>query len=109
MMTIDAESDRYKLVEESSGAGAVLLDQDEIRVQYTIKRFQGMTRAGLPVPGVHRIEGVIRLDSGALPEGLVGRSCSLNLGDGRILRVTLIDTDGRILAEGHGPSRCSCC
>jgi len=108
MTVADSESDRYKLVEESSGAGAVALDEQEIPVHYTVKRFQGMTRAALPVPGVHRIDGSIRLDSGTLAQ-LVGRSCELRLADGRKLHVTVIDASGRILAEGHGPSRCLCC
>ena len=103
------DSDRYKLVEESAGYGTIKLGEEDRRVHYAVKRFQGMTRAGLPVPGVHRIDGAIRLDSGSFPADLVGRSCELELEDGRRIRVTLIDRDGRILAEGHGPSRCTCC
>jgi hypothetical protein len=108
-MTTQPDSDRYKLVEESSGTGTLVVDQDEIPIAYAVKRFQGMTLAGLPVPGAHRIDGEIRLESGMVPERLVGRDCRLSLADGRTLRVTLVDAQGRILAEGHGPSRCLCC
>jgi hypothetical protein len=33
----------------------------------------------------------------------------LRLEDGRALPVTLADACGRVLSEGHGPSRCQCC
>lgn len=108
-MTTHPHSDRYKLVEESSGVGTIVFDHDEIPVDYAVKRFQGMTLAGLPVPGAHRIDGEIKLESGAVPARFVGRDFSLSLADGRTLRVTLVDAQGRILAEGHGPSRCMCC
>ena len=45
-------------------------------------------RAQAPKPGPWRIADIV---------------------DGRKLRITLVDADGRILAEGHGPSRCLCC
>jgi hypothetical protein len=34
---------------------------------------------------------------------------TLRLQDGRALGITIADTTGRVLAEGHGPSRCLCC
>jgi hypothetical protein len=34
---------------------------------------------------------------------------ALDLPDGRRLSLTLIDADGRVLAEGHGPGQCGCC
>jgi hypothetical protein len=108
-MTTHPESDRYKLVEESSGAGTMVVGESAIPVVYALKRFQGMTLAGLPVPGAHRIDGAIKLETGEVPESLVGRDGSLSLADGRTLRVTLVDNRGRFLAEGHGPSRCLCC
>jgi len=39
----------------------------------------------------------------------VGSSLVLRLEDGRALGITLADGAGRVLAEGHGPSRCLCC
>ena len=33
----------------------------------------------------------------------------LKLTDGRVLGITIVDTSGRILSEGHGPSKCLCC
>lgn len=99
-----------KLVEESSGLGQVAHGGEVIsNVGYAISRYQGMTRGGLPVPGLHRIEGTLELD--ALPEALkrVGADFALTLEDGRVLQVTLARGDGRLLSEGHGPSRCTCC
>jgi hypothetical protein len=99
-----------KLVEECEGIGD-LEWRDEIfaSVPYRLRRFQGMARSGLPVPGVHRIEGEIDLKSIPDPARLVDRDLTLKLEDGRVLRVALVDTQGRVLTEGHGPSRCSCC
>ena len=99
-----------KLVEESSGLGRIAHAGEVIAgVRYAISRYQGMTHSGLPIPGLHRIEG--SLDVGALPEALrrVGTHFALTLTDGRVLRVTLAGDDGRLLSEGHGPSRCTCC
>jgi hypothetical protein len=61
---------------------------------------------GMPVPGMHRIEG--RIDGPDL-SGLVGIPLTLRLQDGRALGIMLADAGGRVLAEGHGPSRCMCC
>jgi hypothetical protein len=99
-----------KLVEECAGVGRVgWRDQQFAPVVYRIRRFQGMTSSGLPVPGVHRIEGEI--GTGAIPDParLVASDLTLELEDGRALRIALADADGRVLGEGHGPSRCSCC
>jgi hypothetical protein len=56
---------------------------------------------------VHRIEG--SLDTAANLEPLIGQSLTLRMEDGRALAITIADTSGRVLAEGHGPSRCLCC
>ena len=43
------------------------------------------------------------------PASLVGEPLTLTLEDGRAIAVRLADVGGRILVEGHGPGRCSCC
>jgi hypothetical protein len=100
-----------KLVEECSGVGTLRWQDKRFpRVPYRIRRFQGFTAAGLPVPGFHRIEGVI--DAAELEDAakLVGKDFTLDIEDGRSLALTLADASGRVLAEGHGPTRgCSCC
>ena len=100
-----------KLVEEISGVGALRWqDQRFGRVPYRISRFQGMSGSGMPIPGLHRIEGVIELREIAAAARLVGASFTLELEDGRSLSLTLADDAGRVLAEGHGPKHgCSCC
>ncbi|HEX6998695.1 MAG TPA: hypothetical protein VF322_11155 [Gammaproteobacteria bacterium] len=99
-----------KLIERCAGVGELSGDGRSHRgVRYDVRRFQGMAASGLPVPGLFRIEG--SLDVSDVPEAaeLVGKPLTLTLDDGRALRVTLADASGRVLAEGHGPSRCSCC
>lgn len=100
-----------KLIERCAGRG-VLLDRDAAlgEVAYQIERFQGMSRAGMPIPGLHRIEGSVDLANVATAPRLVGSDVDLRLEDGRTLRVTLADASGRVLAVGHGPKHgCSCC
>jgi hypothetical protein len=100
----------YKLVEECAGEGEIDCNgRTYPGVAYGISRFQGMSRSGLPVPGLHRFEGSI--DVAALPdaERLVDRDLTLRLEDGRTIRITLASADGRVFQVGHGPSRCSCC
>jgi len=98
-----------KLVEEYAGVGDLESKDESIqRVGYRIARYQGFVEhSGLPVPGVHRIEG--SLDTAANLEPLLGQSLTLRLEDGRALAIVIADTTGRVLAEGHGPSRCLCC
>jgi hypothetical protein len=97
-----------KLVEEYAGVGDLDTKGDLIQVRYRISRYQGFVdHSGLPVPGVHRIEGSVDTATDLAP--LVGRSLTLRLEDGRALAITIADTTGRVLAEGHGPSRCLCC
>ena len=100
-----------KLVEQYAGVGTLLWrDRRFSRVPYKISRFQGLTSSGLPVPGLHRIEGSIEMREIADATGLVGAAFTLELEDGRSLNLTLADSVGRVLAEGHGPKHgCSCC
>jgi len=100
-----------KLVEESEGTGRLTVAGQAVEaVPYAIRRYQAMTTGGLPVPGLHRIEG--RVGVGALPAAItLAAECQirLELEDGRSLALTVIDADGQVLAEGHGPGRCGCC
>ena len=110
MSGVDVGRDGFKLVEEYSGTGEVSWrDKVFTGIEYRVSRFQGMSRSGLPIPGLHRIEGSIDLDAVPRSAELVDGELTLRLQDGRTLRVTLAGHDGRVLAEGHGPSRCSCC
>jgi hypothetical protein len=99
-----------KLVEQYAGVGALRFRERTIRdVAYRIDRYQGMAVSGLPVPGLHRIEGSVELRV-ADAAALVGQDVKLDLEDGRTLALTVADEHGRVLAEGHGPRRgCSCC
>jgi hypothetical protein len=103
--------ERLKLVEHYAGVGTLLWrDRTSHRVPYRIDRFQGLTASGLPVPGLHRIEGSIEMCEVEDAAGLVGATFTLKLEDGRSLSLTLADAVGRVLAEGHGPKHgCSCC
>ena len=100
-----------KLVEEVSGIGDLSAAGDVIRqVRYQIARYQGMHDvSGMPIPGLHRIEGSVDADGAFDFAPFVGASLVLRLEDGRALGITLADRAGRVLAEGHGPSRCLCC
>ena len=100
-----------KLVEECVGVGD-LSGQGEVlrQVRYKIARYQAFSAGnGLPIPGLHRIEGAIDLPQNGNVAGLIGTPLVLRLEDGRALAVTLADTAGRVLSEGHGPTRCLCC
>ncbi len=100
-----------KLVEESSGIGELVRQGSVLRqVRYSISRYQGIVEgSGMPVPGLFRIEGVIDAEAAAAVPELFGVPLTLRLDDGRALGVVLTGPDGRILSEGHGPSRCLCC
>jgi len=100
-----------KLVEECTGVGDLSGRGEELRqVRYRIARYQGFSAAnGLPIPGLHRIEGAIDLPPDEKVADLVGAPLVLRLEDGRALAVTLADAAGRVLSEGHGPMRCLCC
>jgi len=99
-----------KLVEECTGIGDLSRHGEPIRrVQYQIARYQGMAPNGLPIPGVHRVEGNIEVGPHDEVASLVGTPLTLRLEDGRAIGITLADASGRVLAEGHGPMRCLCC
>ena len=100
-----------KLVEEYAGVGDLSAQGDVVgQVRYRIARYQGMHDvSGVPDPGVHRIEGSLDAVHSVDFAPFVGQSLVLRLEDGRALGITLADDDGRVLAEGHGPSRCLCC
>jgi hypothetical protein len=100
-----------QLVEQYAGIGSLRWgDRTVGPLPYRIARYQGMATSGLPVPGVHRIEGIVTLDGVAEAAALVGADVTLELEDGRTLALTVTDSVGRVLAEGHGPGRgCSCC
>jgi hypothetical protein len=100
-----------KLVEERSGQCRLTVrGQSFGQVPYSINRFQAMTAGGLPVPGLHRIEGRVALD--VLPDAAgieAEMAVSMELEDGRRIDLTLVDLEGRVLAIGHGPGKCGCC
>ncbi len=99
------------LVEESSGLGDLSLDGVVLRqVRYQVRRFQGMMEgSGLPIPGLHRIEGNVEINPKTDPSDWIGVPLNLKLEDGRTLGITIVDSEGRILSEGHGPAKCLCC
>lgn len=99
-----------KLVEERSGTGELMLNGVVLRnVRYTIRRQQGFVEhSGLPIPGLHRLEGSIDFHPEKDREW-IGTPIALRLEDGRVLAITIINDHGQILSEGHGPSKCLCC
>ena len=102
----------FKLVEECSGVGELVEKGVVLRqVHYRLSRYQGMLEgSGMPVPGLHRIEGEVDYQVGDSEARLVGAPLVLRLEDGRSMPVTLAGRDGRILTVGHGPGPgCSCC
>ena len=106
-----AQESRLKLVEEYAGVGSLRCgDRTIAAIPYRISRFQGMALSGLPIPGLHRIEGTLALANVPAAADLVGADVTLELEDGRSLALTVADDSGRVLAEGHGPRRgCGCC
>ena len=102
----------FTLVEESAGVGDLMRGDDVIRrVRYRIARYQGMLDgSGMPIPGLHRIEGSVDLEGVTIPADAAGGPIMLRLEDGRAVGIAIAGSDGRILEEGHGPGRgCSCC
>ena len=100
-----------RLVEQYAGVGTVKFrDRTLGLIPYRISRYQGMALSGLPVPGLHRIEGALELKGVPEASALVGADVTLELEDGRSLALSVADETGRVLAEGHGPQRgCGCC
>ena len=104
-------SNMMKLVEECEGTGELVRNSQTLRrIGYRICRYQGMTEgSGMPIPGLFRIEGSIDFDANQDGLDWLGESLGLKLEDGRVLGITLVDAGGRVLSEGHGPSKCLCC
>jgi hypothetical protein len=100
-----------KLVQESSGVGELIGNGAVLcGVSYRVSRFQGvMEGSGLPIPGLHRIEGSVDFGTDTNADEWIGIPLSLKLEDGGVLGVTIVDRTGRVLSEGHGPSKCLCC
>ena len=100
-----------KLVEESSGRGELLRGGQPLReVSYTVRRYQGMNEgSGLPIPGLFRTEGSLDLSSAPESSDWLDVPLTLRLNDGRALGIVVVDLSGRILSEGHGPTKCLCC
>ena len=98
-----------KAVEEYTGEGELSWMGGSQAVGYRLTRLQGMAANGLPVPGLFRIEGDLDLRGAPVPDAVVGSTVRLKLDDGRSMHITLTTRDGRVLSEGHGPSRCLCC
>ncbi len=99
-----------RLVEQLAGVGELTIEGRVFApVAYEISRYQGVLASGLPVPGVHRIEGTVDLT--CVPDSVLRVGCDtvLAMENGRTLRVSIASDDGRVLTEGHGPSRCTCC
>ncbi len=100
-----------KLVEAREGQGELTVHGQRVgQVGYAIHRYQAMTAGGLPVPGLHRIEGQLALEglSRDIPLA-VDTHLKLELEDGRAVEFRLLDDTGRVLSEGHGPGQCGCC
>jgi hypothetical protein len=105
-----SEQRALRLIEECVGVGQVAGHERVVEgVAYAVRRFQGFAPSGLPVPGLHRLEGRLEIADDRDRRELVNRPVTLRMADGRTMRLTLLDEDGRVLAEGHGPSRCQCC
>jgi hypothetical protein len=98
-----------KVVEEYAGEGQLSWLGGSCPVGYRLTRLQGMAANGLPVPGLFRIEGDLDFRAGSAPPAAVNSPVVLKLDDGRSMRLTVTTADGRVLSEGHGPSRCLCC
>ena len=97
-------------IEELTGQGELLWPGIAPRsVGYRLTRHQGLAANGMPVPGLFRVEGRLDFGGGDVPDDAFGRTLTLRLADGRSIGVTLASRDGRVLSEGHGPSRCLCC
>jgi hypothetical protein len=100
-----------KLVQQCSGIGELVSSGAVLRrVPYRVNRFQGVIEgSGLPIPGLHRVEGSIEFSADTNPDEWIGVALNLKLEDGKVIGITVVDRTGRILSEGHGPSRCLCC
>ena len=96
-----------KLVEETSGAGELLLRSRVLGpVRYQIKVFQGLFANGMPNPLERTVEGSV--EAGEL-DGLVGINLTLKLEDGRKIGITISDQTGAIHTRPACATGCSCC
>jgi hypothetical protein len=96
----------FKLVEQTSGVGDLMREGRVIaRVAYCADRYQAMMDSGLPIPGLHRIEGSVDLASVSLD----GSKLTLRLESGLLVDVMADQGVGRLFSEGHGPGACRCC
>lgn len=101
-----------KLVERCEGIGDLMRSGALVRrVSYRIDRYQGMLEgSGMPVPGLHKVEGSVDVSGVDDAASLVGLPLTLKLEDGRSVALTLADPSGHVITEGHGPGRgCMCC
>ena len=99
-----------RLVEESSGEGALLLKSLVLRqVRYEIKVFQGMFPNGLPNPTQRTVEGALDFGGDNASIDLVGANLTLQLADGRKIGITIADDTGTIHTRPACTTGCSCC
>ena len=93
-----------KLVEEAAGLGNLEYDGTVVpQVRYAVSRYQGMTQAGLPIPGLHKVEGTIDMTAVSDASSLVGTDVVLRLADGRALRITLADATDACWPKATAP------
>jgi len=100
-----------KLVEECSGVGELMWGGRSVRkIAYQVRRFQGISEgSGMPIPGLFRIEGAIDFDAAKDSLQWIGSDLGLKLEDGRVFGISVLNREGQVLSEGHGPSKCVCC
>lgn len=100
-----------KLVEECSGFGDLMWGGRAVKkIGYKVRRYQGISEgSGLPIPGLFRIEGTIDFDAAKDTLQWIDKDLGLKLEDGRVFGISIVDTEGKVLSEGHGPSKCLCC
>jgi len=80
MSAEQAQELRLKLVEQYAGVGSLRCgDRTLAAIPYRINRYQGMALSGLPIPGLHRIEGMLALASAPEAAALVGADVTLEL------------------------------
>ena len=109
--TATPQGHRLRLVETASGAGRLDAGGTIVApVTYSIARYLGVVEgSGLPIPGLHSIDGRVSPQTGTDLTGLVGSHLTLTLADGRAFGVTLLDADGRIGTEARHAIGCGCC
>ena len=93
-----------KLVEQCSGTGQLLRDNDVVReVRYELSVFQGMAAgSGLPIPGQRTLTGCVDFDPRREAADLIGPVLTLRLEDGRYLGIPASCSRFRPCATDHG-------